>query len=255
MKRRKRTKTRSRFVSQQSKYLVFTRRKLTWGLIWLIVVGISYALMFGNLLRVKDVLCEKDQGECSEEIVAENNRILDSNILIFKADEHKKKLLNSDPSIEDVIIKTKLPNTIIIRLKTRKPLAMIKTKKSLTTLLVDDRGIIFAKQTEGFDSLPIIETEEIKDLGIGKKTTNHKILKALKLTEIILDNFIQFKKIEIMRKDLMIELSDGTVVLVSPEGDLEKQVSSLQQILYQATIDATIKTIDVRLEKPVIIYE
>ena len=59
-------------------------------------------------------------------------------------------------------------------------------------------------------------------------------------------------------KDLSYEigLKDGALVIISSKRDLNFQVSSLQQILKQLTIEGKeLKSIDFRFDKPVIVFK
>ena len=83
------------------------------------------------------------------------------------------------------------------------------------------------------------------------------VFKASNLTSLF--NFFHISFVAISQaKDLSfdVELTNGAHVLITPKKDLIFQVSSLQQIIKQLTIEGReLKKIDFRFDKPVIIFK
>lgn len=241
-----------RILSIKSKYLVITRRRFFWFLLYISIAAFILWLFFGGLFTVQNISCKRDDESCNEQVNAELSRLQGQSTLIFKSDEMKVKLKKADPSIAEVNIETNLPNSLQVNIKSRDPQAFISFSDSQKGFVIDRQGYIFATAMKKNPSIPIIIVENQLDLSIGERIENPTLLGAVSLTQTLQEQLILFKKMIVSDNKLEVLLSDQIEVLFSPEQDFVKQVTSLQQILAQATIGEEPTLIDVRFQKPVV---
>lgn len=93
-----------------------------------------------------------------------------------------------------------------------------------------------------------------------KKTIIAPVVKEIKTEELNLSKILKDKDIEFVTIDLVsgyfdVKLKSGGAVYISSKKDIQAQVSSLQTVLKQLTINGKrFNVIDFRFEKPIIKY-
>lgn len=254
-KRRSNLRARSVFQPPSSKYLILTAKRLTWILLSIGVLAGLWQIFFGGYFVINSIVCQKDAGECEEATLAELNRLRGEYLLTFQEAPTKKKLQQSDPAIEEVTIVTKLPDKLVVNIKTRRPTVILKTSEFSNALIADEEGFIFAvaKPEDGW--LPTIVAEQLSAVTVGDKISNPSLLAAISLAKILKEQYITFQEIRVEDNKLQVFLDKETLALFSHEQDLAKAVNSLQQILSQVTIDSKPRTIDLRYKKPVVLFD
>ena len=79
---------------------------------------------------------------------------------------------------------------------------------------------------------------------------------AKKIETLLLEADISFSSISFLDYYYIVMLSDGGQVILSLKKDIEKQITSLQPILKQLTIEGKkFNRIDFRFDKPLVVYE
>jgi len=97
-------------------------------------------------------------------------------------------------------------------------------------------------------------------IGFEKKAIVTPIVKSAKtgeldLSKLLLDNNIEFMSIDLVSDYFDVKLKDSGTVYISLKKDIVIQISSLQAVLKQLTIDGKrFNLIDFRFNKPVIKY-
>lgn len=262
------------------------RKVKSWKKICTLLVGVlllgtmiiflpKQPLNFGFL--VKKIICEEisDSGEvfpCKSERKQLFEQFYDKNIFFLKSTEVAQIAQEFDHEIQQVEVKKKLPQTLIVRISQRQGAICLSVDEK-EFFLIDETGVIVEgpiKARKCYNLLLII-LPNIWEPKVGLRFSNYPALQnALLLAKILQDFFINFEKIIIEEEgDLKLVLSDRTLAFFSGEKDLKAQVASLQLILKQAKMkapflqnekgpflqneeDKIIKQIDLRFEKPVL---
>lgn len=100
----------------------------------------------------------------------------------------------------------------------------------------------------------------ILPMGFEKKAIITPIVKSdktgeLDLSKLLLDNNIEFMSIDLASDYFNVKLKDSGNVYISLKKNIQVQISSLQAVLKQLTIDGKrFNLIDFRFKKPVIKY-
>lgn len=242
------------FSPPPQRYVLVTRRRIGWLLICGGAAVFLWWLFFGGVFAVSEFRCQQANAPCNQAIQAELDRLKGKSMLTTRWDPVGEKLERADPAILKVHFTPHLPNAIEVRIEIREPEVRLRKTSSQNALVADQEGFVFALATEIESSLPEIVSEEVENIEIGKIIENPRIRNAVKLAVLLRENFISFQRILVDREGIMVLLTDGTPALFSEEGDFIKEVTTLQRILSQATIDHRPTKIDVRYSKPVLSY-
>lgn len=248
-------KKRSSISQNKSKYLLITKTRVLGLLLFLVITFSLWWLFLGGAVNIKHISCKSNINSCTEQISAELSKQKGKSLLTFKAKPIENKLKKAVPSILNIEIKPLFPNKLQVQINYRKPVALIKYNKSKEGVLVDKEGLIFKKASSQNGAFGLIITDQDLNLTIGEKVNDQVLLSAIKLVLELKSQFISFQKINVSNREIELFLSDNTKVLFSYSREIHKQVTSLQQILSQATIQSKPTLIDVRFNKPVIKFD
>ncbi len=262
--------------------LGFLKSKRIWILFLIIIIILAVVLYNSSLLKIKKIVISPSNLSCANQNqILQSLNLLNKNILTINETQLDKKLKSQFLCIERVSFKKTIPNNLAINISERSAavvISLLPTKQlnldtteatsstqeakldfsvsessSSTKYLVSRDGLIFAKWIDGdVVSVPIIYIVD-PNLGLAKtipENITEKILGVLKkLTELQ----IEIKSVKIDSNKLLI---DGVPRLIfSLKKDLNVQFASLQLILQQAKMNSKgLEQIDLRFDKPVIIY-
>ncbi|MBI3485638.1 FtsQ-type POTRA domain-containing protein [Candidatus Daviesbacteria bacterium] len=256
---------------------------------FLILIGLVFSV-FGNFFKIKNIDLNLKKVECADQnsinssINLLGKQIFFVNNLILQKDLRKKF-----PCLEKIEITKKFPNQISINLTNRVGQVILKqiniatdsstlnlnpqTISSQTALLkdypdssvsgylvVDETGFVFSKDINRWQ-LPQIDIQ-YKKINLGDYIDDYT-KQAVVIVEK-LRSFGQVNKSKILEdKFLITEIPQK--VIFSLEKDPNYQLASLQLILQKAKMNSTdfspqekdlkmIESIDLRFDKPIVIY-
>lgn len=235
-----------------SRYWVLTKRSLLPLLILVLGIILIYWIVFGKALSIQSVNCQQDDSFCDEQILAELGRFKGNSILSFEPDPLIDKLTKADPKIDSIKVAIEFPKSITVNIKTRKPIVALKTVKSNKAFLVDKEEMVFGLTQDESKLPPLVIIDDLTEIQIGKQITNQKIKSSIKLAILMGESFIGYSQLTLNQDAVEVTLTGGSTAIFSHRRDLKSQVTSLQQILSQATIDQRPVKIDLRYDKPVV---
>lgn len=203
--------------------------------ILLFVFGVSFiaaVVVFVNssLFKIKKVDCVSGQDPCESELRLEVlSQTLGKNWLFFKPRK-------------DAQVKKIFPDSLIIIFPQKEPVAVLKIENSL--FVVDENGKILNEVSA--EGLPVIK--EASGEIVGWIT---QLVKELKLR-----TFRPMTVSALGPISIVIFFEDGLEVIFSNKKDQITQLDSLQLIFARAKIEGKkMAKIDLRFNKPVVIYE
>jgi len=238
-----------------SHYFVVVGKHLAWLSGLLAFILLVWWLTLGGAISVQSIDCETEAGSCSAEILAELERFRGSPLLLLRSQEISQKLKEFDPTIKQVVVTTKLPSHLNVRIASRQTLAAITIKGSDMALLADEDGFIFSKRQLQDQQFPIIYFPKADGLNVGEQITDESLLQSIALAKLLEEHFISYRSMMVEDGSLRCVISDQLIVLFSHDGNLSEEVTSLQRILSEVTMSSTPVTIDVRHEKPVVVFD
>lgn len=238
-----------------SKYLLLTGKNLFLFLLFFLGIAFVWLLFRGGLFSIREINCERDGKLCSDQILAELERLKGQSLLTFKPQSLKLKLALADPSISEVNIRTNLPGSLKLTLISREAKVFLTTPRAAKGLIADADGFVFSKGDKENAYIATIVVNDLSSINLSERVQDPIILSAIKLSQELEESYITFQTIEVEENLLLVVLNEQTAVLFSSKADLKNQVTSLQRILSQATIEDTPTKIDVRFDKPVISFK
>ena len=235
----------------KSKFLLLTKRRLFILLLFGLGGYVIWWLVFSDYFSISDVSCTLDSGQCNEQILAEIDKNKGKSSLRFNTHELEDKISKSDPYISKAEVKIQLPNKIKVTLSVRQSFISLRTINSNFEMVVDDQGYVFRINNQPENTTPSVFVKEITE-ELGTRIKDENLLLTLKLVKLLNEQFITFSSLSLDKETATVVLSDDVQAIFSVQENITRQVTSLQRILSQATIDSEFKIIDIRYEKPII---
>ena len=222
----------------------------------LIASIIGLVVFVRTALVVKEIDCQLNQIICPGEIWMELMSLtIGKNIVFFPTKDLASQIKESHPLLKEVKIKKSLPNRLSFELKKREPQAVLKSPQQEGFWVVDEEGCLLEKanQTE----LPVVLVEQSINLNVGEKVVEKETVWAVNLFKDLKLHLLTPKTAKIVSpRQIEVELSDGLLVIFSSLKEVNFQLDSLQLIFSRSKIEGrSLKQVDLRFEKPVVIYE
>jgi cell division septal protein FtsQ len=180
-----------------------------------------------------------------------NDKLLNRHILFFPSDKLRTDLLDLYPEFADVIVRKKLPDTLIIDFMVRQPAAIVKLPAR--SVLVDLTGIVLGAAEKSNRILPVIQIGDENAVD-GERLKNPAILGALRfLGELNSDIYVREITLE---EELTLRVkSNESDILIMQNANMMPLASTLQILLTRFRMKGRMPVlIDLRFEKPVIRY-
>ncbi len=213
------------------------RKKNTAGFYFLLIfivttlgITLSMTLLF-NISKFEIVGSTKYS---PEEIIKSSGVMSGDNMVRLKTDNVKEKILSELTYIDDVTIKKKFPNTLVIELVVSKPIIYVKYENEY--LVISEGFRILSKMQSYDETLILIEgfDADFKKLGDKLKSLDknkEKILKDM-LFEIQKLDFQNIKSINLTDKyNLSYNYDNRINVKISDYSDLEYKMKSSKPLL------------------------
>jgi cell division protein FtsQ len=210
----------------------FFKKPIFWISIFLILIlaGVSYALFFSNIFKIKEIEISGEERIQKEDLKKFlKDKIATKNILLIKLSPIRNEILKNFPQISSIEIKRKFPSTLIFKISERKEVAAICQKEDC--YLVDKEGIAFERGGEG-----ILKIER-ENFGDGIKPGDRVIEKEIldKILEISKRIELGIEKVSIISEDnLHFKTFQGFEIFIDPQKDIEWQITKLKVALENA---------------------
>ncbi len=222
----------------------------------ILILGLTLLSIFlflrTDIFQVKTLNFEFE--ELTDELLVRQRvmeEVLARSIFFLNASAVEEKIKSSFLTVSAVSIEKKLPDTLLIRVSVRKPLAIIEDKNA-ARFLVDSEGLLFRLAAK--EDLPVIKLGEDFEgsVGLYLSVNEQGITGYLKTLEIVASKGLETKAIYLRSKTIELQLKK-TVVWLNSEGDIEEQLELLTQILQRFGLSGrTPKTVDLRFSRPVV---
>lgn len=235
------------------------------------VIGGIILFLKSDFWLVKKISC---QPPCQSDVQSQLTSLTEGkNILFLSSKVISQKVLETFLIVKEAKIKKRLPNKLVYEFKIKEPqVALIfevplespkvasdsSKPEFLTTgefLIVDSEGVLLEKAESS--NLPLLLLKGLLDLQVGQKVDQEEILITLKIIRDLKLALFEPKLGKIVfDRTLEIWLSDNLEVFFSLMKEEKPQLDSLQFIFSRAKIEGKkIKKVDLRFDKPVVIYE
>jgi len=226
----------------------------------LILIGLCILLFVINYLKkslfiIKNTICTHDSSPCSDSLQTKFAQSAEGKSLFSFSDSYAQELIkNNFPEIKSFQLQKKyFPPALVWQIFLRVPVAVIRADKDYQ---IDEDGVIIADNNTNV--LPQLKVDVNFDhLDIGNRFSQEYIIKSLALIKFLKLNLLEPTEINVISKfSTEIKLKTGEILVFSTQEDGKNKLDSLQLIFSRAKIEGKkISYIDLRFDKPVIVYE
>lgn len=211
----------------------------------LLLIGVIFALILFWNMKIKTIFVISNDTRIQGLEEFENK-----NVLLFDKAENKKKLMQKNPFIEDVTFEKQYPDSIVLHIKGRTPIARIAQTDSV---YIDAFGILFP-DVKSTVEMPVIDTDE--------PTLTSGLQSDWRLVSAV--NYLKsFNEIGLVTKSILIEnknavfhiyLDNNEEIFIPFSSQLSSIATSLQIITSRFRIEGKlIHKIDFRFDKPIVV--
>ncbi len=212
------------------------RKKKNYLLRLLVIITIGaglYFLITSELFDINSVKIQNNSYYTVEQVKDKAGIKVGKNIFKLKKSDIKDKLLK-DPYFESIVIKRKLPSTIVIQVTERTEQAAIQIADSY--IIIDENGMVLRK-AELEPKITIIQGFTVKKAKEGKPLEveeNSILTGTLNMIKSIEDSDIFFKKIDISNVIIKAHIYDQLICEGTPENLTESiKNGNLEKTLYE----------------------
>lgn len=209
------------------------RKKKHYLLKFFILVAVAVGMYFfftSSLFDIQKVTVENNKHYTAEQIISLAGAKTGENLFGASLSKMKEKLL-ADPYVQNVNLKRKLPDEIVINVEERKEYAAIPFGNSF--VIIDDKGLVLRKSAEE-PALTLLVGMTIKKMKPGtplEVDDNTSLTDTLKLLQEVKKHELYFKKIDISKLLVKAYIYDQMICEGTPE-DIINNLDSLQEVLY-----------------------
>ncbi len=236
---------------------LLTRLSLVKPAVTILVVGLLFfaGLLFSrSLFKVKEVKIVNNNQQL---IINGLTKIYQENLLFINTQSTVNYLLKLNPQINSINLKKKLPNQIILELKTAPVVAAIAADNGY--LFVDNRGIIVYKKRNIDQQLPIINFYQklyFQEYPAGKKVEFSEISYSLQCLNLINNLGLSVNTIDIFSNDMIGFNLENEKIIINTDKQLALVDYQLRAIIRQLRIlGQRFTVLDLRFDKPVIKFK
>lgn len=211
----------------------------------LILSGVFLSIFIYKKFAIKKIILVSDKSKIMGLSIFEN-----SNLLLINEKKMSFYLQDQNTGIKSIVLEKEFPQTIIIRIEPRIPIAAIGDETK--NLYIDSEGIILTAETN-FSTLPRIKTFDFEIYKDGK--ADWRVTKASSFIDMVGKQGILIDQILIDNSlnSFKVETGDGIEILLPFDTDIATKASSLQIILARFKIvGKNITRIDFRFDKPLV---
>jgi cell division septal protein FtsQ len=183
-------------------------------------------------------------------IIVDKNKLGD-NLVLLNTDALRKQLLGEYIQLDDISLSKRLPHSLILDIKFKKPVARIITDKRIA--VIDKNGIVITGYREEFSHLPVLNFG-VHDVPDGTVIDKPEVRTSLSFLEQ-LPSGIAIDEMTIQNGQTLQAKMGKTSIFIDLNTAINPAVSTLQTLLAGFRMKGTMPTsIDLRFDKPIIKY-
>lgn len=230
--------------------------KITLGLL-LVTLALSFFHLPEkiHLFDIKDIRIVGTKAFVNEIDVRElaESRALGQNLIFFDGDALRLVILDTFQGAESVVIKKKLPSTVVVEVYERVPLAVVYNDTSNEKFLVDDAGYVLGIVDASRTNLPEIKYNS--DIMIGRFLDQKLVPVYLSILGILDGEKISVSSVSIYGSNMHVYVNKAVEVIFDMGKNVKEESSVLSTLLKQLSAEGKkAKRIDLRYDKVVVSY-
>ncbi|MBW6442078.1 FtsQ-type POTRA domain-containing protein [Patescibacteria group bacterium] len=175
----------------------------------------------------------------------------DQYIFLFNEEEAGELISKNFLGVKSFQVSKKYPNTLLVELDERVPLAIVYNNKD-ENYLIDSEGYVLGTVEEGFSNLPEIKYEGV--ITIGTFLEKEIIPISIDILKFADQEDIKISSMSFFPKYARVFLDGDTEVLLGYDKDNEKSLKVINAILKDSRLnDWVLKKIDLRYDKVIVL--
>ncbi|MFV0518513.1 MAG: cell division protein FtsQ/DivIB [Aminipila sp.] len=203
-------------------------------LLVIIAVGVGlYFLVTSEFFDIDSVKIENNSYYTVEQVKAKAGVKIGENIFKLKKSNIKEKMLK-DPYFENVVVKRRLPSTVVIKVVERTERAAVPSGS--TFIIIDPNGLVL-RVADAEPKITLIQGLTVKKAKAGKPlevNENSILTDTLNMLKVMEDSDLFFKKIDISNVIIRAYIYDQLVCEGTPENLTESiKNGNLETTLYE----------------------
>ncbi len=212
------------------------------GLAMLSIIFIGFLItrfLNSSIFEVKTVYLDASREDLPDLSIFQEKQ----NWLFFEEKKITDNILKKYPDIKSVSVKKIFPNTILVKVEPRAPVAKLAIEGQ--TIFYDQEGkTVLLKSGINPDNFPWIDCPDAKNLP------------GLKFITKLLRNNIKIDQLTCKDENTYALYITGTDFILSSSAETDKSLASLQFLIKQFRIDGRQpKSVDLRFDKPVLKFD
>lgn len=236
-----------------SKYFVATLEYLPPLLVIASSFLVGYLVFFSPFFAITHVICTQDLGEScqNQNIQVQLDQAKSANLFRYQSHTLSQTILAGDPTIRDLTINRRLPNTLVLHINSVYPIIGITTQENPEIALLDS-AYRFIKTVRTNPNVPLVISDKPQSLQLGQPIADPVLFDQLKLAMSIVTAIPEITQFRLVKTDLVATLPDGVQCLFTINRDKEPQINALRSLRQNATIPPATRQIDLRFNQVVL---
>lgn len=232
----------------------------------IVLVFIAWVLLYSSLFKIKKIIIEGnasvDNSKIKEIVYNNTNQspliFMPTNNIFFVNVNKLKDELNKNFSFQELELKIKWPNSIIVKCKEKEYVFVWKENDNV--YLLDKDGIILKKinieEIKNYLQLPLISNETLQKIELINFNDNYFNFIATLNNELIKKNEIKVEKYVFDNDKIVLKVLNGPFIYFNITEPIEKQLNKLYIIKKETLKDTFNKKeyIDLRFGDNIYIY-
>jgi hypothetical protein len=178
-----------------------------------------------------------------------NQAKMEHNLLFIRPEKIKSEVLAVNNQIENITIRKRYPDTLILTVVLRKAVARLTT--SARTVVVDSRGVLLGYSLKSSDSLPLMAFG-VSDITDGMTFTDTRVLSGIAIIRDIA-SVIPIFSLYVNDSSSIRAVCRETSILLPLNLEYSASAATLQTLIARFRMKGSMPTsIDLRFDKPVI---
>lgn len=198
--------------------------------LWLFVVLMGTMVLLASPLFEFRTLEVQGGVRLTQEIILERTGMVPGQSLFSLDLAEAERVLKQDPIIARIRIKRKLPNTVVVDLTERRPVALLKTSDGFWA--VDASGIPLFHTNDLSSAVPLMTYALDVQPVAGEALTEPRLLAAMQFAgALTLQGLARLSEIHADGDDIVVYTRDGVSISLGREGDMPDKARVLEGLL------------------------
>ena len=234
-----------------SSFPIFLRKLkkiLIFSFYFFLIFFILYYLRLSLLIKKIEVISKEKNNLLGAK------EYINKDLLLVSGKNIASILKQKNPLIKDIVVKKKLPNSLILILEMYEPLADIITSNGYFRISEDGRILLKLKNYDKF--YPLItyyQKLNYYSYSSGDFIKLKDIITSLYFLKFLQNSFLVIDSVDIKDKDMLVFNLENKKIILTNNKEIGLQEYTLDEILKSLRVTGkSFKTIDLRFNKPVI---